>query len=300
MKASELFHPGFPCNAAETVFKLLEETAPAPAETGDRAKTCGALRAALALISDPARAAILEEEFVKLTGAADCGILHGPRCSYYVELAAELVRKYRRSLDPNGKIRVLLLGDSIRGNYQNFVREGLGEHFEVVAPEENGRFAKYTLNELDRCFQGYGEPDVIHWNNGLWDSAVVCPEDGMFTPPDEYLRYMSLILRELRKHTPNVIFATTTPVRDGSLNQHLEYIDRLNAVIVPYMKAQHVAINDLYSLVKPRMDELLRPDCIHLSAKGCEVCGQAVIDAIHSVLAAAGKAPVQPRSRISR
>lgn len=284
MNVSELFHPGFPCNGAETVFKLLDETASVPAETGDRAELCGALRAAVSLVSDPGRAAGLREEFVKLTGAADCGTLHGPRCAYYVELAAELVRKYRRSLDPNGKIRVLLLGDSIRGNYQNVVREGLGDRFEVVAPDENCRFAKYTLNELSRWFQGYGEPDVIHWNNGLWDSAVVCAEDGMFTPPDEYLRYMSRILRELRKHTPKVIFATTTPVLDGSLNQHIEYIDRLNAVIVPYMKSQNVAINDLYSLVKPRQEELLQPDCIHLSPKGCEVCGKAVIDAVRSVL----------------
>jgi len=284
MKASELFHPGFPCNGAETVFKLLEETASAPAETCARAEICGALRAACSLIPDPDRAISLQDEFVKLTGAADCGTLHGLRCAYYTGLAAELVRKYRRSRDLNGKIRILLLGDSIRGNYQNFVREGLGERFDVVAPEENCRFAKYTLNELDRWFQSYGEPDVIHWNNGLWDSAIVCAEDGMFTPAEEYLRYMSSILRELRKHTSKIIFATTTPVKSGSLNQHIEYIDCLNAVIVPYLKSQNVVINDLYSLVKPRMEELLSSDCIHLSPKGCEICGQAVIDAIRSVL----------------
>ena len=180
--------------------------------------------------------------------------------------------------------KVMLIGDSIRLGYQEQVAKNLEGIAEVWGSEDNCRFAKYTLNELGRMFEACGKPDVIHWNIGLWDSAVVCEEDGMFTSPAEYLFYMSRILRELKKHCAHVIFATTTPVRDGSLNQHIEFIDQLNAVIVPYMKAQGVPINDLYAIVNRDKEGLLRGDCIHLSLKGIEVCGKAVADAIRTEL----------------
>lgn len=276
MKTEQFPRPD--CGAADEIRKL------AGAEGCAVGADCDALAAVLNALSDDSVRNELRNEFVKLTGASDCASLKGRRCGYYPRLAAELLRKASRRNDPNGKIRVLLLGDSIRGNYENKVREELGDAYEVVAPEENCRFAKYTLNELGRWFETCGEPDVIHWNIGLWDSAVVCEEDGMFTSPAEYLFYMSRILRELKKHCDHVVFATTTPVRDGSLNQHIEFIDRLNAVIVPYMNAQGVPVNDLYSTVNRDKEELLRDDCIHLSLKGIEVCGKAVADAIRAEL----------------
>ena len=176
----------------------------------------------------------------------------------------------------------MLIGDSIRMNYQPVVEKELAGEFEVVAPEENCRFAKFALNELERWFEACGEPDIIHWNIGLWDSAVVCKEDGMFTPPEEYLHYMSRIQRELFKHTDKVIFATTTPVLPGSQNQHIEYIESLNRIIVPFMQEQGVAINDLYRLLKSRESELQSPDCIHLNPLGQQVLGKAVADAVRA------------------
>ena len=104
----------------------------------------------------------------------------------------------------------------------------------------------------------------------------------MFTPPEEYLHYMSRIQRELFKHTDKVIFATTTPVLPGSQNQHIEYIESLNRIIVPFMQEQGVAINDLYRLLKSRESELQSPDCIHLNPLGQQVLGKAVADAVRA------------------
>ena len=93
------------------------------------------------------------------------------------------------------KKQVLLLGDSIRLGYHPEVVQALADDCDVWGPEDNCRFAKYTLNELDQIFAAYDRPpDLIHWNNGLWDSAIVCADDGMFTPPDEYEHYMRLVL----------------------------------------------------------------------------------------------------------
>lgn len=290
MSMEKLFHlpDGTPCNAAETVCRMLGAAPGVSGTCGEGGLLCRALQAALALTPEPERAELLRREFVQLTGAAECVSLCGSHCAGYAELAAQLVRKYRSTPPVGVRRRVLLLGDSIRRNYESVVRRELADLCDVAAPEENCRFAKFALNELSRWFEACGEPEVIHWNIGLWDSAVVCEEDGMFTSPEEYLFYMSRILRELRKHTPKIIFATTTPVLPGSLNQHLEYIDRLNGVIVPYMQEQKIPINDLYALVKPRKKELLREDCIHLNLKGAEVCGRAVAGAIRTALGVRG------------
>lgn len=181
--------------------------------------------------------------------------------------------------------KILLLGDSIRMGYQESVKKELGSSFDCRFSAENGRFAKFTLNELDRIFEECckdGNPDLIHWNNGLWDSAIVCREDGIFTDPDEYEKYMRLLIRELRKRSGKVVFATTTPVRSGSLNQKLEYIRCLNARILPVMKSENIPVNDLYSFVEPEMETLIGPDCIHLTESGRAKVGKEVADFIRA------------------
>ena len=58
----------------------------------------------------------------------------------------------------------------------------LGERFEVWQPSDNGRYSAFTLHSIMHYWQdGIAGADLIHWNNGLWDSAIVCKEDGMFT-----------------------------------------------------------------------------------------------------------------------
>ncbi len=277
-KIPELFRKDFPCNAAELVYRVAGSDQQPPEEIKCKSEVCGALQSALSLTD---KKEVLRHEFITLTGAETCATLCGERCPYYIELSANLVNRYENQ-SGTGKPRVLLLGDSIRGNYENTVREKLANEFEVVSFPENGRFAKYQLNTLDQIFKTLGEPDVVHWNTGLWDSAIVCPEDGMFTKPEEYLYYMSRILRELRKHTHHIIFATTTPVKPGSLNQKIEYVDALNEIIVPFMQKENVRINDLYGLVNSQIEEYIAPDCIHLSPKGIEACSDAVVNAIRA------------------
>lgn len=95
------------------------------------------------------------------------------------------------------------------------------------------------------------------------------------------LRIADLLL----KITPNVIFATTTPVRDAYPWQTPADIARLNAAIVPELKKKGIAINDLYSLVYPVKEEIIRDDdLIHLNGKGIELCFAQVLKAIKEKL----------------
>ena len=196
--------------------------------------------------------------------------------------------------------KVMLIGDSIRQGYQADVQEILKNEYEVWGSPDNCRFAKYTLNELGRMFKGFSAnitekqagngliaptealsgdiiyPDIIHWNNGLWDTSIVCEEDGAFTPIDEYISYMSKILRELRKITDKIIFATSTPVKPDNPNQKPEIIKEYNKAVTEFMKKENVVINDLYSLVNANIDAYIGPDNIHLSAEGKLACAKEV------------------------
>ena len=94
---------------------------------------------------------------------------------------------------------------------------------------------------------------------------------------------MSKILRELRKVTDKIVFATITPVKPGSLNQNNDIIVEYNRKIIEYMRAEKILINDLNALISKNIDEYICEDCIHLSEAGKEVCGKAVADYIREV-----------------
>ena len=183
--------------------------------------------------------------------------------------------------------KVLLLGDSIRlFGYGLKVPELLGSDYTVWQSEDNNRFAKYTLYHLPDYFKQMPDPDVIHWNNGLWDSCVKYVEDGPFTPIDEYCEDMLKILRELKKRTNNVIFAKTTHTRAGfnfnGINPERRLmIDKYNAAIVPLLEKEGVVINDLNILIDAD-DSLISDDNIHLSQKGIDVCAEQVVRYIKS------------------
>ena len=109
--------------------------------------------------------------------------------------------------------RVLLLGDSIRMGYDEYVKEILKDEFEVVYDDyDNGRFAAYTLWQANQFFRNFGRFDVVHWNNGYWDMHVEAPMKTAIHPVDEYVYFLGRILNEIRNNGATPVFATTTPI----------------------------------------------------------------------------------------
>ncbi len=186
---------------------------------------------------------------------------------------------------------IMLLGDSIRMFYQRKVMEKLGTDYNVWGPEENCRFARYTQNSLRYYLQEFPNPDVIHWNNGLWDVAILYPEDGCFTPLDEYMKALKITLRELKKTGAEIIFATSTPVADekrfldGPVPPRMlnEDIVRYNEAAVRLMNEQGIKVNDLYKVMMDGGSGLISDDLIHPSAAGVEVLSDAVCACIKDV-----------------
>ena len=176
-------------------------------------------------------------------------------------------------------MKISLLGDSIRLQYEKRVAELLGEGFEVFGPESNCRFAKYTLRGLFDWRKSMEGSRIIHWNNGLWDICDLFG-DGVFSTEEEYLQNILRIADILLSKYDKVIFATMTPVSAGNIYNRNEDIERYNALVAPKLLEKGVIINDLYSLVASDIDKYISEDTIHLSAEGIELCAQRVAQVI--------------------
>ena len=178
--------------------------------------------------------------------------------------------------------KVTLLGDSIRQiGYGTKVPEMLGEEYEVFQPEDNCRFVKYTLRMLFDCKAQIEGSDIIHWNNGLWDTCTNLYDDGKpFSNEEEYVENMLRVAKELKKLGKRVIFAMTTPVHYEFPYNDNKIIKRYNDLIVPKLQEIGIEINDLYTTVMQDLYKYIGADQIHLSEEGIAVCAEQVVNAI--------------------
>lgn len=167
--------------------------------------------------------------------------------------------------------KITLLGDSIRLlGYGNKTAELLSEDFEVYQPRDNCRFAIYTLRGMFDWEEGMRDSRVIHWNNGLWDICDLFGE-GAFTEKKLYVQTMVKIAEILKKRAKAVMFATTTPVRDGTPHFNNDIIREYNEAVVPELLKRRILINDLYSLVNTDRERYISEDGVHLSKEGINV-----------------------------
>ena len=110
--------------------------------------------------------------------------------------------------------KVVLLGDSIRCiGYGPRIAELLGEDYTVWQSEDNCRFVKYTLRCLFEWREDIKDADIIHWNNGLWDTSTGLFDDGgkPFTGEEEYVENMPLLVNdEGGAHNSHILAAIHT------------------------------------------------------------------------------------------
>jgi len=206
---------------------------------------------------------------------------------------------------------LLLFGDSIRMGYDSFVQEKLAGRMNVYFSEDNGRFAQYTLRTLEnwKVQLSLPEIDVVHWNNGLWDSMHLnaciagCPleEAGeTFSPanvpgglhfdkdpltPPEYYRYMLVrVLNRIRQLFPKaeVVFATTTHVIEemamGACRSN-EEIEQYNCIAREVLRPRGVRINELGKFAMENCRNLHpEGDWVHYNAEGSSLLADEIVD----------------------
>ena len=175
--------------------------------------------------------------------------------------------------------KVILLGDSIRLSYGDRVRELLGEGYTVWQPEDNCRFAAYTLRMLFEYKAQLEGADIIHFNCGLWDMCDLFG-DGPFTPLEVYVEQMVRVAKILKTYAPVVIFATTTPPSPKRWGHDLERVRAYNAAAMAALEPLGILFDDLFTPVAEDIDRMISEDYLHASPYGVEILANRVADCI--------------------
>ena len=175
--------------------------------------------------------------------------------------------------------KIILLGDSIRLSYQNRVTELLGSDYTVWGPDDNSRFASYTLRMLFDYKAQLEGADVIHFNCGLWDMCDLFG-DGPFTPLEVYVEQMVRIAKILKAYAPVVIFATTTPPSPKMWGHDLDRVRAYNAAAMAALEPLGILFDDLFTPVAEDIDRMISEDYLHASPYGVEILANRVADCI--------------------
>ena len=187
--------------------------------------------------------------------------------------------------------RVLLIGDSIRLGYAPLVAKKLEGVAEVVSIKDNFADTANTLKMLDKVLAD-SKPTVVHFNCGLHDLKLGKKTQTHQVPIDDYQTNLNTLVTRIRKVTPHVVFANTTPILDARHAARKADFDRFEKDVRAYnAKAFHemerlgVPINDLYEIVQDGGEkELLGKDGTHFTPAGNERLADAVADCVRRQL----------------
>lgn len=202
---------------------------------------------------------------------------------------------------------VILLGDSIRINYQGIVKSELQGKAIVWSPEDNCAHSLYTLQNLEKWIEGRNA-SVVHINVGLHD-LFLSSKTGL---PRHSLEVYSTNLRKIFARLKGltdarIIFALTTPVDEErqASSETYKRVVRRNPDIVRYNRRAveiageyGVGIDDIHSAaMKVGVKNVIREDGVHLSKKGMEIVGKQVARSLLSTLSVT--CPITPERSAS-
>ena len=193
---------------------------------------------------------------------------------------------------------LFLIGDSIRfgshiiTKYNNlspgygiYVKEKLDGFANVYGPDENCRFAQYSLRFLHKWANAVPaeDIDIVHWNNGLWDALRLFGDEPL-TPLEVYGDMLRRVYKRIRLLFPNakIIFALSTAViEEWAEPEFIRYnheIEEYNRKALEVMEELGVEVNDLYSITAA-FEQSMYADWVHFNDDGSKVLADAVIKA---------------------
>lgn len=190
---------------------------------------------------------------------------------------------------------ILLLGDSIRQNYQEYVKENMRKVANIYYPNDNGRFCQYTLRYLHEWIgalsqQGKIQFDIVHFNCGLWDILRLSNEEKPFTSEEQYAALIKRIIRRIQFLCPksSIIFALTTEVIEPGFEPGTDVGERKNKDIQKYneiakqvCEEMEIEIDDLWSISK-KMPREAHSDMVHFETDlGIQTLGNQVITTLN-------------------
>lgn len=180
--------------------------------------------------------------------------------------------------------RVLLIGDSISIGYTVPVRELLKGKANVHRNAGNGGPTTNGLAHLT-AWLGEGKWDVIHFNWGLHDLKFM-PDGKQQVALADYETNLRKLVGQLKATGAELIWCTTTPVAEGTLNpKRLDSdVQAYNAAARKIMEEQKVAVDDLYAFALPQLAQIQRPVNVHFTAEGSKALAKQVAASIEAAL----------------
>ena len=200
--------------------------------------------------------------------------------------------------DVSGLPRVLLIGDSISIGYTLPTRALLKGKANLHRIPTNGGPTTRGLASLDKWL-GKGKWDVIHFNWGLHDLKYMNPKGGLDSkgkqqvPPDPYEKNLRELVKRLRATGAKLIWASTTPVPEGSGGRVQGDAAKYNQIARKIMADNGIAVDDLYAFALPKLKDIQRPKNVHFTPGGSKALAEQVAAAILKALASPTTRPVK-------
>lgn len=190
--------------------------------------------------------------------------------------------------DTPGLPRVLIIGDSISMGYTIPVRELLAGKANVHRIPVNGSDSGFGLGKLDEWL-GTGKWDAIHFNWGLhdlkhWKDGKLDSSGPVVTSVDDYAKNLAKIIERMKATGAKLIWATTTPVPEGSDGRVAGDEVRYNAAAEKVAKSAGITIDDLHAFAAPRLAEIQKPKNVHYSDAGYKALAEKVAESIRAQL----------------
>ena len=160
--------------------------------------------------------------------------------------------------------RVLLIGDSISGQYFEGVKKALtGKAYVTRLGSSKAICLPVYFDEIKLALSQY-KYSVIHFNNGLHGWAYT---------EEEYGQNLARLVQLLKTSAPNakLIWASTTPLRTGSpkydgFDAKNDRVLARNKIAADLMAQQNIPMDDLYALMEPHHN--LLKDGTHYKPEG--------------------------------
>ncbi len=188
-------------------------------------------------------------------------------------------------IKPDPKLpHVLIIGDSISMGYTLPTRKWLAGKANVHRIPTNGGPTIRGIEQIEKWL-GDRKWDVIHFNWGLHDLKM--DDKGRHQVPlEQYKKNLAKLVQRMKGQAKVLIWASTTPVPDGKVRPPRKDSDVVayNKAAAKIMKENGIAINDLYSFVKPQLSKLQRPVNVHFTPKGSQALASQVAKKIEAAL----------------
>ena len=192
--------------------------------------------------------------------------------------------------DVPGLPRVLLIGDSISIGYTVPVQQALKGKANVHRPGTNCGPTSRGTDQIDEWL-GDGKWDVIHFNFGLHDvryfdggKASDAGQGQRQVSDSDYEKNLEQLVARMKMTGAKLIFATTTPVPEGSAGRIKGEEIKYNEIALRVMKKHGVAIDDLYAFALPRLAEIQLPANVHFKPEGSKALADQVAASILKAL----------------